>query len=623
MPQSPTTLLPFCRSIHGRSIHSSISVAALASVIACMVGVTAAAEDVAPIPTTIAIGAIQGRGDASPMIGREVVIEGVVTALIYSDIGPNESPADDGWFVQDTGDGDPATSDALFVIDQIGPPLVQHGQRVRVRGTVVELDSGRGVTRTALQLLSVVELGKGRLPKPQRFSAPPANWEPYEHMRVRIDTPLTVAGTDRASKYGELRVNFGERLRTPTEVAMPGDAANALAADNARRSLRLDDASAAESPPRLWYLPQGLPRTGSLLSRVEGVVDQREGGYRLQLTAVPRIKPAPRPDVPNVAGDLRIVAFNLENMFNGDGRGGGFPTPRGAKTAADYRAQLDRHLATIRALKPDVLALMELENDGYGPDSSIAALVAAMREAGLGDDWRFIDAGEGPGTDQIRVALLYRAQRVEAVGVAATLTGGPFENRSRVPLAQSFRALAGANPGPVFTIAVNHFKSKGCGSPTGDDADQGDGQGCWNATRTDSARRVGAWLRSDPTRSGSDLAMIVGDLNAYGMEDPIQTLIADGWRDAYAGVVQVPYSYVYDGQTGRLDHALLSPSLAQRLAGAVKWHSNADEPERTDRGGNAAEEANLRRRNDNARSVAEPWRSSDHDPLLLGFRLRR
>ena len=602
-----------------RSIRRPHLFAALAlGIVGSLVATTALiAQDTPPTASlgAIPIGAVQGRGDTSPMVGREVTIEGVVTAVIDSESENDVAPhTDDGWFVQGASDGDPATSDALFVIDSGGPPV---GQRVRVRGTVVERDGGRGGTRTALRPSGVAPLGNSRLPAPHTIASPPADWERYEHMRVRIAAALTVAGTHRTRRDGELMASFGGRLATPTEIAAPGAAAQVIAAENARRTLRLDDRSEEQSPAAVWYLPQGLPRTGSRLSRVEGVVDQRGGGYRLQLTAVPTIAAAPRPRAPKVGGDVRIVGFNLENMFNGDGRGGGFPAPRGARSLAEYQAQLDRHLATIRALKPDILALMELENDGYGPQSSIAALVAAMRAAGLGEDWRFVDAGAGPGSDQIRVALLYRANRVAPVGVAATLSDGPFAQYSRVPLAQSFRAVGSTPATPAFTIAVNHFKSKGCNSPTGPgtgaDADLRDGQSCWNATRTDSARRLSAWLRSDPTRSGSDLAMIIGDLNAYAMEEPIRALIADGWRDAYAATGGEPaYSYVYDGQTGRLDHALLSPSLAQRLAGAAKWHTNADEPERSE---NTNHEA--------ARSPAGPWRSSDHDPLLLGFRLGR
>ena len=100
---------------------------------------------------------------------------------------------------------------------------------------------------------------------------------------------------------------------------------------------------------------------------------------------------------------------------------------------------------------------------------------------------------------------------------------------------------------------------------------------------------------------------MVGDFNAYAMEDPVRTLRDAGWADAFsvAGVKR-PYSYVYNGQSGRLDHALLSPALAKRLKGAAEWHSNADEPDGEGYAG---------------KDVTGPWRSSDHDPMLLGFDL--
>lgn len=562
-----------------------------------LVAATASAQNA---PT--AIGAIQGGEAVSPLAGREVTVEGVVTAVPDTSLG--------GWFLQDAGDDDPATSDALFIANMpgtISTPSV--GQRVRVRGTVLELDAGRG-TRTALQPVDLRTLGRGTV-RTVAIAAPPADWERYENMRARVTARLTVSGTQRLDKYGEMIVNFGDRLRTPVDAAMPGDAARALAAENARRTLRLDDGSDAERPTSLWYLPKtGQPRTGGRLSRVEGVVDQRGGGYRLQLTAKPAFRRAAPPSAPKVGGDIRIASFNLENFFNGDGHGGGFPTPRGARTPAELQTQLARLVATIRGLNPDIAALMELENDGFGPESAIAMLVAALNAEGHGNDWRFVATDQPQGGDLIRVGLLYRASRVAPVGAAATLTDDLFGTRSRPPLAQTFRAGTGATQGPAFTVVANHFKSKGCGEAAGADADQKDGQSCWNATRTENARRLDAWLRTDPTQSGSDLAMIVGDLNAYSMEDPVRMLAAAGWRDAFAGQRgPAPYSYVYDAQIGRLDHALLSPSLAMRLVAAAEWHSNADEPDSHGYQARPGDQA--------------PWRSSDHDPLVVGFRLRK
>lgn len=301
-------------------------------------------------------------------------------------------------------------------------------------------------------------------------------------------------------------------------------------------------------------------------------------------------------------GGLRIAAFNLENYFNGNGRGGGFPTLRGAKTQEQLLAQQAKLVATIGSLGADVAALMELENDGYGPDSAIAQLVRALNAVAGGGDWRFVDAGKGPGDNPIRVGIIYRASRVVPVGKVAVLEREPFGERSRVPLAQAFRM---GGKGKPFVVVANHFKSKSCSGAVGADADHNDGQGCWNATRVESARLLDQWLQGDPTGSGSSDAVLLGDFNAYAMEEPIRQLRADGWQDAFklAGVAQ-PYSYVYNGQTGRLDHALLNVGMAARLKGAVEWHINADE----------ADEMGY-----HARNAAGPWRSSDHDPLLLGF----
>ena len=546
----------------------------------------AAAQAVTPI------GAIQGAGERSPRAGDEVVIEGVVTAMPDASLG--------GWTVQDAGDSNPATSDALFVVDA---GIRKIGDRVRVRGRVTEQDASRG-TRTVLEASEVTALGRGRLPRAQVLDAVPVDWEPYEHMRMKIAAPLTVAGTHRVARDGELIVHFGrERLRTPTDAFAAGSEARALAAENARRMLRLDDASDVENPASVWFLPNPLPRSGSGVSKVEGVIDQGQGSYRLRLTAKPKIRRASAPRAPRVGGDLRIAGMNLENFFNGDGHGGGFPTPRGARTPAELQTQLARLVATIRGLNPDIAALMELENDGNGPDSAPAMLITALNRDGA--DWRFIDAGSGSGSDLIRVGIIYRASRVSPVGGPASLQDELFGRRSRPPLAQSFRA----GSGPVFTVVANHFKSKGCTEATGADADQKDGQSCWNALRTEAARRLDSWLRGDPTGSGSDLAMIVGDLNAYSMEDPVRFLTSTGWRDAFADHRDIPYSYVYDAQIGRLDHALLSPALAAHLVDAAEWHSNADEPD--SRGYQATP------------TETTPWRSSDHDPLVLGFRLRK
>lgn len=548
----------------------------------------------------VAIGAVQGSGDVSPRAGDIVAIEGTVTGDFGEGLG--------GWFVQDGGDGDPATSDALFV--ETTNRDARAMDRVRIRGRVVERDAGKQQTLTMLEPLQIEVLGAADAPAPKTIDIAPGrigDWERFEGMRLRIAAPLTLNGSHNLSRYGELNASFGGRAYTPTEIALPGEEAAAVAAENARRALILDDASSAKDPKQAWYLAGHVPRVGSEIDNAIGILDQRAGSYRLQLTEPLPLKAAARPAPPHVEGDVRIASLNLENLFNGDGQGGGFPTPRGAKTSAQFAVQLSKLVATIRGLNPDIAALMELENDGYGPESTLVQLMSALNADG--GDWRFIDAKSGPGGDQIRVGLIYRSTRIRTVGRPATLEDGPFGEHSRVPLAQAFRA----GRGPAFVVIANHFKSKGCTGATSLDADQYDGQACWNATRDYSATRLGVWLNRDPTGFGSDLAVIVGDLNAYAQETPVRNLRSQGWIDAFtAAGVEQPYSYVYDGQSGRLDHALLSPALAKRLKGAAEWHSNADEAD------------NVGYRDDNsAENAAMPWRSSDHDPLIIGLALRR
>jgi predicted extracellular nuclease len=550
-----------------------------------------------PKERVMPIGQVQGESARSELDGQTVTVEGVVSGAFLEGLG--------GFFLQDAGDGNSKTSDALFVaLDEgVPPPSLGAGDRVRVSGIVGERKAGGDATQTALHAPVIQPRGKGSV-APTVLSAQPADWEALEGMLVRIDAPLTLSGTHTLERFGELITSFDGRLWQPSERVAPGSPeAKRLAADNARRTLVLDDGSAARDPVAVWYVKDGQPlRTGTVLTGVQGIVEQRLGSWRLQLTTAPTIAAPQRPAAPQVAGNVRVAAFNLENLFNGDGNGGGFPTERGAKTSEQLKAQMAKLVATIRGLDPDIAALMELENDGYGADSSLAQLVAALNTGG--GTWRFVDAKQGPGPDTIRVGIIYRSDKVKPTGKPATLLEGPFGERSRSPLAQAF--VRGT--GKPFVVVANHLKSKGCSEAIGPDTDQKDGAGCWNALRLDSAQRLDAWLKTDPTRTRSDRIVMLGDFNAYAMEAPVRWLRDDaGWVDAFkqAGVEQ-PYSYVYNGLTGRLDHALLSPSLAKQLRGAAEWHINADEQ---DAQGYVDGDASV------------PFRSSDHDPLLLGFDL--
>lgn len=551
----------------------------------------------------VAIAEVQGHGAQSPLLGRSLRIEGVVTLAFRDGQG--------GVFVQSLApDANPATAEGLFLLPAEGQAALRPGQHLRARGRVVE--SGGAASLTSLAGARVEVLGNTALPEARLLHAPPADWEALEGMRVRIEAPLTVSGNHTLQRFGEVELAFGGRLFTPTEMLAPGAPARQRLAENRARRILLDDARADPDPTTIDWLPAPLSdaaplRSGSILLGVTGVVDERFGRHRLQAERpVQRVRQAPRPPVPVVAGEVRIAGMNLLNLFNGDGRGGGFPTVRGARSAEAWRRQLAKHVAAITALDPAILAAQELENDGSGPDSAAQQLADALNLAQDGARWRVVAPAERPGTDAISVGILYRADRLETVGRPALRLGRPFDWGNRPPLAMSFRQPDGV----PFTVVSLHFKSKGgCEDADPANRDQGDGQGCFNPMRMAATRALVEWIATDPTGSGAEAVALIGDFNAYAEEDPIRLLREAGWRDAFASSPAASrYSFVFDGQAGRLDHVLVNPAMAAGLRGAAKWHSNSDEASAFGYDGTHGR-----------RGVASPWRASDHDPMVIGI----
>ena len=128
------------------------------------------------------------------------------------------------------------------------------------------------------------------------------------------------------------------------------------------------------------------------------------------------------------------------------------------------------------------------------------------------------------------------------------------------------------------------------------------------------------------TGSGDPDFLIIGDLNAYAMEDPITTLGSAGYTDlvnTFGG--SSSYSFVFDGQLGYLDHALANGSLLPQVTGVNEWHINADEVNVLDYNDGVQDpaEASFERKS-NALPIYEPnaFRSSDHDPVVVGLELQ-
>jgi predicted extracellular nuclease len=557
--------------------------AALATVLAAGLagGVQSAAAAEPPTcgtPADHRIAEVQGGGDASPVAGRTVRVEGVVTADFQR---PGQLS---GFFIQDPApDRDPRTSEGIFVYST---REVAEGDRVLVTGRAVEYNG-----LTELSPVSAVDVcGKGRVaPTPVRLPLKAgAALERYEGMLLRFGQKLTATETYTLGRYGEVTVSAGDRLFQPT------DGHGSTQAGNDARRLLVDDASNVQNPDTIPYTDPRVLRIGDSTHGLTGVLGYGFGEYRLQPTRRARFANTNRrPAKPrHVGGNVRVASFNTLNWFTTLGE-------RGADTAAEQERQLVKLTAALNGLDADVVGLMEVENNG---DTAVKALVDRLNQAAGAGTYAWV-RHPSPGTDAIHVALVYKPAKVTPAGAARSSADPVFD---RPPLVQTFRPASGGTP---FTVIVNHFKSKGCADATGPDADQGDGQGCYNARRVAQATAIGA------IAAESANPLVIGDLNAYAAEDPVKVLAGAGLASQTRRFVRPAerYSYVFGGQSGELDHALAGKSLSRHVTGATIWHINSDEPLFLDYNTEFNPPEFYR---------PDAFRSSDHDPVLVGLRLR-
>ena len=590
-------------------------------------------------PVAATIPAIQGSGATSAMVGQLVITSGVVTRVNGN-----------GFFIQDiNGDNNPDTSDGIFVFagTTVYPDAVP-GNLVQVTGPVAEFASGAGTAATPLTQIanptSVSFLGSGYSIAPVVVTLPVAageSLERYEGMLVRIDGALTVQQNFLQARFGQLTLGASGRHETPTNRFRPNSPqALALADLQARSRVMLDDGASTQNPnPTPYFGANGLPRAGDTVANLVGTLDFGLSGtssagpglYRLHPVAAPvftATNPRPRALAGLDNDKTKIAAMNVLNYFttftNGqtaDGQSGqgctlGTSTSagncRGANNLAEFQRQRDKIVRALAGLDADVVGLMEIQNNG-----NIAAqnLVDSLNAQVRSGPWAVAPLPAlSTGTDAIRLAMIYKPAKVTLVGGAVSDTD-PVNNRPT--LAQTFAAPGGER----FTVVVNHLKSKGSCPNAGDPAaagnlDIGDGQGCWNALRLQQAQRLRTFVAQLQQNSGTADVLMVGDMNSYGQEDPIFELTSNGYIDQAARYNSFAYTYVFDAMAGRLDHAITSASMSPKIVATKLWHINADEQIAFDYNLESKQPACATCAPDPANRY-DPYRSSDHDPILV------
>lgn len=624
---------------------------------------------------------VQGNGAATPIPGSTVTVEGVVTANFQGGTKLR------GFFLEEEdadADADPNTSEGVFVFCSGCPTAVAEGQRVKATGTVSEFNNMTEISATTAPSVVVTDAGNHLAEvTPAPIDLPVVGvvndfYETKEGMLVNFVDTLTVSEYFELARYGQVILYEGGRPRQFTEANPPSVAGNLAQQDNlSRREVILDD----DNDTQEWYLPSSTPpgpadgsqfvfhpranggfsvgtqgtdffRGGDLVSGLTGVLHWDFPGFGAQTW---RIRPTAAHPVaftatnlrpatpPAVGGALKVVGMNLLNYFttidttasssSGPCGPSGTQDCRGADSVAELNRQRERASVVVCGVNPDVAAFMELENarpaDATGHDTITDLLGAINARCGGAHPYDFVNTGGSLGTDAIRVQLIYRTGIVSPVGSPLSDLD-PVHNRP--PTAQTFDVVDVANPafGQRLTVVANHFKSKGCPG-SGGDADLGDGQGCFNATRVAQANRLLTWINGTVVPAAGDPdVLLLGDFNSYAKEDPVTTIEAGGYSDletVFHGANA--YSYLFDGQLGHLDYGFASSSLLAQVTDADAWHINADEAPLFDYNDEVADtgEAIFEEKPDGSALApprvvfqpTSPFRASDHDPVLAGL----
>ncbi len=581
-----------------------------------------------PSSTITRIHDVQASEGFSPLTSAVVTVQGVVVADYQG-----ASPALGGFFLQEKdadADNDLATSEGIWIADQgnLNAIDVSVGDVVQVTGTVSESSS----LTQLVSLTAVTILGTDALPAVTNVALPAQSsiaFERYEGMRVQFPQTLSVTTnsgtgslTDNYARFGELELCSDGPLISPTEVIDPNDspangnsitgrsnvpAIRAQENANALRIILLDDASFADSPDPTPYLnAQGTRRVGDTVTGLTGILSFSNGAYRVQPTGpVPFVDTNPRPlTPPAITGRLKVAAMNVLNYFTTFGGA----NDRGADNANEFQRQKVKIIAALSALDADVLGLIEIQNTTTAVNDIVSALNAAVGSNSY-------SVVPNPSTtvsgDFIRTLLLYRSSKVSLSGPCYSDTDTVWSTL-RNPLAQVFIENS---TGERFIVCHNHWKSKSSSGASGVNVDQNDGQASYNDQRKQQATRILTWLQGICSTVGDNDVILMGDLNSLGEEDPLDVLRTGGFTDQGTRFHPGDYSYRLGDTRGRLDHAFATSTMATQISDANHWHINADEPAFYDYNTEGKTPAQL------AINVGTPFRSSDHDPVLIGLTL--
>ncbi|WP_042060962.1 ExeM/NucH family extracellular endonuclease [Aeromonas allosaccharophila] len=560
-----------------------------------------------PIPT------IQGTGSASALATQTVTdkngnvtgkvspgtfnVRGIVTALGQS--------LTKGFYLTDpVGDGNPATSDGIFVYLSDKDFATKYadikpGAELCLEAKVEEYYGGT-------QLKPTFESGKARVQvTTQGLNVPTSVLQVnegeslaqamnrYEGMRVRLDSSSDLHltrnfGFDYKVYRNNVELSHKAPLLKPTQIHVASSPeAVALATKNGSNRLVVESDNKAPDGVLPWFpgwdADQGYLRLGDQLTGLEGVIVYNKDAFRLVVPgdvtltagALLRSPEEDRQDAPaRLSGsDLRIGSFNVLNYFTSHSSIGGALNVlckdqadadsakgcnRGAKSQPEFEKQRTKIVNAITAMDADLLGLMEMENNGFEDNSALHNLVTRLNEQQKDASKHYayvrlpvstLTDGKFFGGDAIMVAMIYRPALLTPSGDASVIklpeqryiTGGVAKTAGqRDSLVQTFTIAKSKEP---LTLVVNHLKSKGSGCYENGDGktEPADLQGKCTEFRVSAAKVLGETVSKLPGQ-----VLLVGDFNSYAKEDPIRVLTDYNPATSERKIVSASHTFIGD-----------------------------------------------------------------------------
>ncbi|WP_028771556.1 ExeM/NucH family extracellular endonuclease [Shewanella waksmanii] len=700
---------------------------------------------------------IQGTGFTSPLIAagetesaEKVAVEGIVSAKVAI---PNE-----GFYLRNiVSDNNPETSDGIFVSSSAAGEL-KVGQTVCIGSKVAEFEGQTqlsadtafswNVTDTNILTqptdIEVISADNGSFDKTlERYEGMlvnlPADLDPHtdgdQDMRITRSFSYNYLLSSKGHNRNNMVAAYKRPNLQPNHLHVAGSPESKAAYEQNNDYRLVIESSPKSNGTEIPYYAgfNSDPHTNYIriddsLVNAQGVISQYETelipgtdkfdqDYSLtitnQLTSDNFIHNLPRTEKPDlkdtVAEDdfaIRISSQNLFNFFNSPfgGDNNNFGQSRGADSYDEYINQRTKLVEIIRAQDADVMALMEIENNGFGDASAIAEIVNQVnvqyvderaqdyngpnstenRYVFVGFDNngnQMLDNLDAIGSDAIATGIIYRPSKmsIERTRVipmpqqkAPTIVNDLGEvikdqNEEILENGQNYHRDALVvtfivnQTGKRLTLAVNHLKSKGStcweewqgvefgnattwNNRTAPDLDY---QGSCAEFRVAGAVHLGEEMEDIPGDK-----IILGDLNAYGKEDPIlvltenprnKTIVTashtflgpkpqfneDGSAATitktygYIDIVsekfkekgKTPWSYSFSDEIGSLDHILISPSLKDRVIDATDWHVNAAETGLYDYQNRF--KGSIDGTGTHKFYKPDIYRASDHDPALI------